>query len=53
MTSHEQEPGSRRRQEKLAEREEGAAKKIFLGEMEPKESRTRENLRGEVRGQHS
>lgn len=29
----------------------GSCKKDFPREMEPKESRTRENLRGEVRGQ--
>lgn len=41
-TSCEQERGSRRRQHKLAEREEGAAKRVFQAEMGPKESRTKE-----------
>lgn len=41
-TSCEQERGSRRREQKLAEREEGAAKTVFQWEMGPKESRTRE-----------
>lgn len=42
-----------RRQEKLPEREEGAAKRIFLGKTEPKESRTREGGKPERRSERT